>query len=216
MTTKKYKHCVLALDHDRCGKFIKLSESGTVMPIVKNLAEVLKDNVGNSDECHYTLVSYSNRQSNGINWFLDGVKKSKVFDPRKNLTHLEEVQSAFELLQLDIKDVYDDYFLEDEMTEKFGIEGNFEGAAFRDYAGKNRKRSLRAAIQKMYPSPDTIIVYIDDEFEMLPTPDERPVEQDKYPGIGWIQFFGTMSPDQVQWEQIIIGSTKADTPVIKL
>ena len=181
MTTKKYKHCVLALYHDRCGKFIKLSESGTVMPIVKNLAEVLKDNVGNSDECHYTLVSYSNRQSNGINWFLDGVKKSKVFDPRKNLTHLEEVQSAFEFLQLDIKDVYDDYFLEDEMTEKCGIEGNFEGAAFRDYARKNRKRSLRAAIQKMYPSPDTIIVYIDDEFEMLPTLTSAPLSRTNTP-----------------------------------
>ena len=216
MTTKKYKHCVLALDHDRCGKFIELKDGGTVMPIVKSLAKVLKDNVGNSDECHYTLVSYSNRQSNGINWFLDGVKKSKVFDPRKNLTHLEEVQSAFKLLQLDIKDVYDDYFLEDEMTEKFGIEGNFKGAAWRVYVKLDRKRSLRAAIQGMFSSPDTIIVYIDDEEEMLPTSDELPVEKDKHPGIGWIQFFGTMTPDQVRWQQIIIGSTKADTPVIRL
>lgn len=223
MTTKKYTHCVLALDHDRCGKFIKLDDSNTVpyivkANIVKALADLLTTEVGNSDECEYTLVSYSNRQSDGVNWFLDHVKTSKILDLRINLNHLENVQTAFASLQLKIKHVYDDYFLEDEMTQMFGTAGedNFNGKAFREYVQEDCKRSLRAAIQKRFPSPNTIIVYIDDEWNMLPTVDEVPVEQNKNPGIGWIQFFGTMIPEQVQWKKCVNPPTKATTPVMRL
>jgi|TARA_B100001540_G_scaffold252709_1_gene229165 hypothetical protein len=210
--SKQYKTCVLALDHDRCGKFIQPNATGMVAGILKELAELLQAKVGKGDECHYTLVSYSNRQSDAINWYYEATKTG---DLKRNLTHLADAKAGFEQFGLKITEVYAKYFLETKMNE-FGTLDNFDVEAYRNYASKDAKRSLRVAIEERYASPDTIIVYIDDDLRMLPSNDELPVEEDKYSDIGWIQFYGTMTPGQVRWMERVTEPVTAKTVVTKL
>ena len=66
--------CLLAFDHDSCGRWVgEIVGNGQPPIVLEKLVEHLKTHIGPAGPVEYTLASYSNRQSEAINKLMDNI-----------------------------------------------------------------------------------------------------------------------------------------------
>jgi len=154
------KVSVIALDHDGCAKLIvgPWHHNHNAKSNSKDFARLLNESHSALDS-HLLFVSFSNRQSNAINGWLD--KKKSDASPTANLDHLSLAVSTLREWGLYIPSSVDArYFLEAEMA------AYPNEAAWRAHAKRDLKDELRAKIKAAYPNAARF-TFVDDEMKNL-------------------------------------------------
>jgi hypothetical protein len=151
---------VVALDYDGCGKLIAgpNHRNQNAKNSSRDFARLLNESHSTIDS-HLLFVSFSNRQSDAINGWLD--KKKADASPTVNLDHLSSAVATLREWGLYIPASVDArYFLEAEMG-KYADE-----AAWKAYVQRDLKEELYAKIKATYPNADRFI-FVDDKMENL-------------------------------------------------
>ena len=184
--------CLLAFDHDGCGRFVGENASNGQPPkALETLVELLQKHIGPAGKVEYTLASYSNRQSETINKLMNTDVSGA--NPRVELTDDEKGRINLHWLSKRIKGalkakgltenaaVYDHFFLEEEMNKKRWTDKR----AFKAWCEENKKADLRAAIRAVFPPGEgQYIVYLDDHCLNVPTKEEA----EAHPQEKWVHF----------------------------
>ena len=155
------KVSVVALDYDGCAKLVAgpWHHNQNAKGNSKDFARLLNESHSALDS-HLLFVSFSNRQSNAINGWLDKKKKPDA-SPTVNLDHLSSVVDTLREWGLYIPSSVDArYFLEAEMAA-FADE-----AAWKAYVKRDLKEELYAKIKATYPDAAKFI-FVDDKIENL-------------------------------------------------
>ena len=151
---------VVALDYDGCGKLIAgpNHHSHNAKNSSRDFARLLNESHSTIDS-HLLFVSFSNRQSDAINGWLD--KKKPDASPTVNLDHLSSAVATLREWGLYIPASVDArYFLEAEMGEYA------DEAAWKAYVQRDHKKELYEKIKATYPDADRFI-FVDDKMENL-------------------------------------------------
>lgn len=154
------KVTVVALDYDGCGKLIAgpNDRNQNAKNSSRDFARLLNESHSSFDS-RLLFVSFSNRQSDAINGWLD--KKKPDASPTVNLDHLSSAVDALREWGLYIPASVDArYFLEAEMG-KYADE-----AAWKAYVKRDLKEELYAKIKATYPDAARFI-FVDDKMENL-------------------------------------------------
>ena len=151
---------VVALDYDGCGKLIAgpNDRNQNAKGSSRDFARLLNESHSALDS-HLLFVSFSNRQSDAINGWLD--RKKPDASPTVNLDHLSSVVDTLREWGLHIPASVDArYFLEAEM-------GRYaDEAAWKAYVKRDLKRELYAKIKATYADASRFI-FVDDKMENL-------------------------------------------------
>ena len=151
---------VVALDYDGCGKLIAgpNDRNQNAKGSSRDFARLLNESHSALDS-HLLFVSFSNRQSDAINGWLD--RKKPDASPTVNLDHLSPVVDTLREWGLHIPASVDArYFLEAEM-------GRYaDEAAWKAYVKRDLKRELYAKIKATYADASRFI-FVDDKMENL-------------------------------------------------
>ena len=152
---------VVALDYDGCAKLIAgpWHHNQNAKGNSKDFARLLNESHSALDS-HLLFVSFSNRQSNAINGWLDKKKKPDA-SPTVNLDHLSLVVDTLREWGLYIPSSVDArYFLEAEMV------AYADEAAWKAYVKRDLKEELYAKIKAAYPDAAKF-TFVDDKIENL-------------------------------------------------
>jgi len=151
---------VVALDYDGCAKLIAgpSHRNQNAKGNSRDFARLLNESHSAIDS-HLLFVSFSNRQSDAINGWLE--KKNPGASPTVNLDHLSSAWSTLREWGLHIPASVDArYFLEAEMA------AYADEAAWKAYVKRDLKRELYAKIKATYPNANRFI-FVDDKMENL-------------------------------------------------
>ena len=180
--------CILAVDHDRCAANIARGE-----PAKKKTEELatLLLKFAEDEKCTYLLVTFSNRQHDKVNeWLNKGDKPPKV-----NILQLSALKEALADAEPGLAkrlEVYQDYvvpasYYADKTKE------SWESTLKNELS----KAVIADAIFTLFENKSRLFVFVDDMFELLPEQEDGPERK-----VRRIQFApSVMGPLPVEWNK---------------
>lgn len=185
--------CILAVDHDRCAANIATNNDAEQK--TKELATLLLK-FAEQENCTYRLVTFSNRQSDAIN---DWLNKTGDKPPRVNILHLEKLAGALAFAEPGLKDrleVYPNYVVPANFYDTLKDRETWEAKLKKEVS----KTYISDAIFKLFGDQSSRFIFVDDNFGLLPPP-EQP-EQRGSREVRCIQFAPSiMGSLSVEWNK---------------
>ena len=144
---------VLAIDHDRCAAHMTLGKGGVAGRNTRVFANLVKKVFVGVNEI--VLVSFSNRQSQQVNDFLNKGQAKPT-----NIEHLYTISAILRQCGVSNITVLPEYFLPHPFLDL---------SDFKRFASTDDKTSLVSAILSFFPQRASFL-FVDDVAEFLPRP----------------------------------------------
>ena len=170
--------CILAVDHDRCAAHIAKSEAAEAK--TAELAKLLfKWATTDKRNRRYMLVTFSNRQTQKINEWMG----KRDDPPHVNIAQLYELQMRLTKAEEGLADrleVYPYYVLPASYFRNIESKVQWEAKLKKEMS----KKDIVNEILKLFKDESRLFIFVDDNFDLLPTPSEKGV----FPEVHCIQF----------------------------
>ena len=181
--------CILAVDHDRCAA--NIAKGDPAKKKTKELATLLLA-FAKEATCTYLLVTFSNRQHDKVNEWLNKGDKP----PRVNILQLSTLKEALALAEPKLAErleVYPDYVVPASHYADFETKESWEA----DLKNKVSKAYIVDEVFKLFGDKSRLFVFVDDNFALLPAPEEGAERE-----VRCIQFApSVMGPLPVEWNK---------------